>query len=133
MWVIDDTVRAAPSRPAARAASADELAFVKLRYKQPDADVSKLIERPLHRSELQASASPRLRFAAAVVAFADSLRGGTHLGDFNLDRIAALARDAGEVGGADADGYRAEFVRLVDTARRLRQGERRAEIAVAGD
>lgn len=128
-----DPLRYGGDKTATKTAAADELAFVKLRYKQPDADVSRLIERPLHRSELQATASPRLRFAAAVVAFADSLRGGTHLGDFNLDRIAALARDAGDVGSADADGYRAEFVRLVDTARRLKQGERRAEIAVVSD
>jgi Ca-activated chloride channel family protein len=125
-----DPLRYGGDKPAPKAVPADELAFVRLRYKQPDADVSRLIERPLHRSELQAQASPRLRFAAAVVAFADSLRGGTHLGDFNLDRIAALARGAGE---SDADGYRAEFARLVETARRLKQGERRAEIAVAGD
>ncbi|HVH32516.1 MAG TPA: VWA domain-containing protein [Tahibacter sp.] len=125
-----DPLRYGGDKTATKTAAADELAFVKLRYKQPDADVSRLIERPLHRSELQATASPRLRFAAAVVAFADSLRGGTHLGDFNLDRIAALARGAGE---SDADGYRAEFARLVETARRLKQGERRAEIAVVSD
>nr|WP_306673856.1 VWA domain-containing protein [Tahibacter caeni] len=125
-----DPLRYGGDKPAARA-SADELAFVKLRYKQPDADVSRLIERPLRRSELQASPSPRLRFAAAVAAFADSLRGGTHLGDFNLDRIAALARDAGDAD--DAEGHRAEFVRLIETARRLKHGEQRPEIAVAGD
>lgn len=126
-----DPLRYGGDKPAAATAPADELAFVKLRYKQPDADVSRLIERPLRKSELQSSASPRLRFAAAVAAFADSLRGGTHLGDFDLDRIAALARGAG--GADDAEGYRAEFVRLVETARKLKQGEKRQEIAVAGD
>jgi len=67
-----------------------------------------------------------------VAAFADSLRGGTHLDDFGLDRIAALARGAG--GADDAEGYRAEFVRLVETARKLKQGENgQQEIAVASD
>ncbi|MBN8738866.1 MAG: VWA domain-containing protein [Xanthomonadaceae bacterium] len=127
-----DPLRYGGDKPAAAATPADELAFVKLRYKQPDADVSRLIERPLRKSELQPSASPRLRFAAAVAAFADSLRGGTHLDDFGLDRIAALARGAG--GADDAEGYRAEFVRLVETARKLKQGENgQQEIAVASD
>ena len=46
----------------------------------------------------------------AVAAFADSLRGGTHLGRFDLGRVATLARDAR---GSDSNGYRAEFVQLV--------------------
>ncbi|GMV29846.1 MAG: hypothetical protein AMXMBFR59_19710 [Rhodanobacteraceae bacterium] len=115
--------------PASRI-SADEIAFVKLRYKQPDEDTSRLIERPLRRSELQTVASERLRFAAAVAAFADSLRGGTHLGDFNLDRIAQLGRTSR---GSDTGGHRDEFVRLVETARRLKAGDSEPEVAVIAD
>lgn len=109
---------------------AQEIAFVKLRYKQPNEDTSRLIERPLRKSELQDSASERLRFAAAVAAFADTLRGGTHLGAFDLERIATLARGAR---GTDSDGYRAEFLRLVATARRLKGGQDTPEVAVIAD
>ena len=114
----------------ANSIGADEIAFVKLRYKQPDEDTSRLIERPLRRNELQPAASERLRFAAAVAAFADSLRGGTHLGAFNLDRIANLARTSR---GSDGDGYRAEFVQLVETARRLKAGDSEPEVAVIAE
>lgn len=114
----------------ANSVGAQEIAFVKLRYKQPNEDTSRLIERPLRKSELQDSASERLRFAAAVAAFADTLRGGTHLGAFDLERIATLARGAR---GADSDGYRAEFLKLVATARRLKGGQDTPEVAVIAD
>jgi Ca-activated chloride channel family protein len=102
------------SRPVA-SADARELAFVKLRYKAPDADTSRLVEFPVLRDAI-AAPSERLRFAAAVAAFADRLRGGTHLGDFDLPAIANLAR--GSL-GADASGYRAGFVELVERAAAL--------------
>ena len=101
-------------------AKADELAFLRLRYKQPEQDVSRLIERPIARHEVAAVPSERLRFAAAVGAFADSLRGATHLGQFDLARIAALADDAR---GKDGAGYRAEFVGLVRKAQSLQTPE----------
>jgi Ca-activated chloride channel family protein len=94
----------------------DELAFVKLRYKQPDADRSTLIERPIKRSQIAKEASPRLQFAAAVAAFADRLRGGEHLGDFDLARIAKLANGARN---DDRFGYQREFVELVNRAQLL--------------
>ncbi len=97
-------------------ARATELAFLRLRYKRPDEDSSRLIERPVQRAEIAQTPGERLRFAAAVAAFADTLRGGTHLGGFGLDQIAAMARDAS---GTDAAGYRAGFVKLVEQARAL--------------
>lgn len=124
-----DPLRYGGSKPA-NSVGADEIAFVKLRYKQPDQDTSRLIERPLRKRELQRDASERLRFAAAVAAFADSLRGGSHLGTFGLDNIATLARGAR---GSDTDGYRAEFLQLVTTARRLKGDTATQEIAVIAD
>ncbi len=125
-----DPLRYGGGDKAANSVGAQEIAFVKLRYKQPSEDTSRLIERPLRKSELQDSASERLRFAAAVAAFADTLRGGTHLGTFDLDRIATLARSAR---GADRDGYRDEFLKLVATARRLKGGQETPEVAVIAD
>ncbi|HJU38399.1 MAG TPA: VWA domain-containing protein, partial [Tahibacter sp.] len=59
------------AKPAAANADARELAFVKLRYKAPDGDTSRLVEYPVLRESIAARAGERLRFAAAVAAFAD--------------------------------------------------------------
>jgi len=91
----------------------NEVGLLRLRYKQPDEKTSKLIETPLQLSQISANASPRLRFAAAVAAFADELRGGKHLNGYSWDAIGKLARGTG---GVDRWGYRAEFEQLVERA-----------------
>lgn len=102
-------------KPDAPAAHGTELAFLRLRYKLPGQSQSRLIERPI-AAQASAHASDRLRFAAAVAAFADQLRGGKGTGDFGYRRIGALARQAR---GSDPDGYRAGFVQLVSLAEGL--------------
>jgi Ca-activated chloride channel family protein len=100
-----------------------ELAFLRLRYKAPDGDVSKLIEWPLQRQDAKASfnaASTEFRFATAVAAFGQQLRGGKHTGEMTYDDIAKIAADAR---GADAYGYRGEFLRLVRLAQSLSTGK----------
>lgn len=81
---------------ATQAASADanEVAHLRLRYKLPDAAASKLIETPVLRSSLVARPSEALRFASAVAAYADLLRGGTHVGEWGWDDVAAAAHAA---------------------------------------
>jgi Ca-activated chloride channel family protein len=100
-----------------------ELAFLRLRYKAPDGDVSKLIEWPLQRQDAKASfdaASTEFRFATAVAAFGQQLRGGKHTGEMTYDDIAKIAAEAR---GADAYGYRGEFLRLVHLAQTLSTGK----------
>jgi Ca-activated chloride channel family protein len=94
-----------------------EIAWLRLRYKLPGEDTSRLVERALTDADAYATPSERLRFAAAVAAFAESLRGGKYLDGYPLARVADLARGAR---GADPQGYRAEFVRLVELADGLR-------------
>lgn len=89
-----------------------ELAFLRLRYKLPGQSDSRLIERPI-AAQPEVHASERLRYAAAVSAFADALRGGKYLDGYGYARIAQLANGAR---GNDADGYRAGFVQLVKLA-----------------
>ena len=95
--------------------STEEVAHLRLRYKQPGSDASQLIETPIRRSQLRARPSDSLRFAAAVAGFADALRGGTRTDGWDWDGILASARAA----GGQVDPRRAEFVELVEQARAL--------------
>jgi len=98
-------------------ANPNEFGFVKIRYKAPDGDVSRLIERPVTRADvagLDEGRAMETRFAAAVAAFGQLLRGGRYLGGFAYDDAAALAQTAK---GDDPFGYRAEFVNLVRLAK----------------
>ncbi|MBN8280828.1 MAG: VWA domain-containing protein [Gammaproteobacteria bacterium] len=91
-----------------------ELAYVRLRYKVPEGDTSRLIEQPVQRAALRPlGAAPELRFAAAVAAFGQKLRGSDYLGSYSWADIAALAAGAR---GDDPEGYRGEFVSLVRLA-----------------
>ena len=106
-------------KPVAASGRDGEVGLLRLRYKQPDATTSRLIETPLKRSDVAPAASQRLRFAAAVAAYADKLRGGKHLNGYSWGAIDALARGTG---GVDRWGYRAEFEQLVGKARSLDEG-----------
>lgn len=100
------------ARPSDDGAHGGELAFLRLRYKLPGHERSTLVERPI-AAQAEREASARLRFAAAVAAFADRLRGGKYLDGYDYAQIAELARGAR---GDDAEGYRAGFVQLVSLA-----------------
>ncbi|MEM8796335.1 MAG: VWA domain-containing protein [Pseudomonadota bacterium] len=95
----------------------DEYAFVKLRYKKPDATESVLLETPVTPGTANIN-SNETRFAAAVAAFGQYLKGSAYIEDFSLTEIEALAEAAR---GPDRNGYRAEFLtilKLAETARR---------------
>jgi Ca-activated chloride channel family protein len=100
---------------AAAAKSANELAFVRLRYKEPGGNTSKLIEKALRRDQIVelAAASDELLFAAAVAAFGQQLRGGDYLEDFGYAEIVKLAQQSR---AGDPFGYRGEFISLVNLA-----------------
>ena len=93
-----------------------ELAHLRLRYKRPGEDTSRLIETPILSSQLVATPSPSMRFASAVAAFADALRGGKQIGRWSWNDIAAAAQRST---GTDQWGQRREFVGLVERARKL--------------
>lgn len=95
----------------APATKGNELGFLRLRYKSPEGGASQLIEQPL--SAAINSPSERMRFAAAVAAFADNLRGGKYTEGFGYDKVAELARAAQ---GKDDGGYRAGMARLAELA-----------------
>ncbi|KFN45347.1 vWA domain-containing protein [Arenimonas metalli] len=117
------------SAPAAAGPKGSELAFLKLRYKRPGEDKSVLMERPVTRGDVRTEASEDLRFAAAVAAYADLLRGGRHSNGFTWDQVEALARGAR---GNDAWGYRGEFLQLLAQARSLSPA-RDPDVAISQD
>ena len=93
-----------------------ELAFLRLRYKQPDAEKSRLIEQPLYVRDIQhslAKTSANYRFSAAVAAFSQLLRGGQYTEQFDYADVLELAHGARS---DDRFGYRGEFVQLVGLA-----------------
>ncbi|MEZ2333598.1 von Willebrand factor type A domain-containing protein [Mesorhizobium sp. RCC_202] len=100
-------------------ANAGEYAFVKIRYKLPDENVSKLITTPVTAANEVSSfdqAGTDQRFSVAVAAFGQKLRDEDQTANFGYDRIAEIANAAR---GADPFGYRAEFLSLVRLASSL--------------
>ena len=104
------------------AAAGDEYAFVKIRYKRPQEDVSTLIETPVTAASDIATfdaASEDQRYSVAVAAFGQKLRGTDQTAGLGYDRILEIATAAR---GADPFGYRAEFLQLVRLASALDSG-----------
>lgn len=94
-----------------------ELMTVKLRYKEPDGDVSKPLNFGVVDSRTAyANASADFKFAAAVAEFGMLLRGSRYKGQASYDNAAQLARASV---GADLQGHRSEFVKLIESARTL--------------
>ena len=91
----------------------DELMYVKLRYKLPDASTSRWLDHVVS-SDRPRNGSHDLRFAASVAAFGMILRDSEYRGAATLEDVIALAR--GSL-GEDEGGYRAEFVKLVEQVR----------------
>ncbi len=98
-----------------------DLMAARLRYKEPTGSSSKLIEHHVadgHRPISQATAE--FKFAAAVAGWGMLLRGSDYSGDASFSQIASLAR-AGL--GRDEQGYRFEFLTLVEKSASM-NGER---------
>ena len=113
---LNDPLRYGSAPVATEVAADDELGFLKMRYKAPLGDVSKLIEMPIGRNlvvddAMKAGDDPR--FAAAVAAFGQKLKGSSYGETITWQQIMDLANGSK---GADKNGYRAEFVQMVGLA-----------------
>ncbi len=118
---VDPLRYQAPAAGAQTGSANSELAWVKLRYKDPGQTTSKLIEQPITKPSRMPSldsADTDARFALAVAAWGQWLRGNTLIGDYSMDKVLALARSAR---GADNYGHRAEFLRLVELSATLKR------------
>ncbi len=104
-----------------KASKDGEYAFLKMRYKLPGSDTSKLISLPITKANETnniGNTSDDVRFATSVAAFGQLLRGEATVGEYSYDHILTLARDAR---GKDEFGYRSEFLNLVRLAKSARE------------
>ena len=115
--LIDDSRYQKPAEKAEKKEKTDEYAFVKIRYKLPDSDTSKLITTPVD-SKVEykqiSEISNDAKFATSVVAFAQILRGDSYTKSYSYDDVISLAQSAK---GDDKFGYRAEFINMVRLAK----------------
>jgi Ca-activated chloride channel family protein len=100
-------------------ANRGEYGFVKIRYKLPDEDKSRLISEPIRirGGDAPAAVERDVAFSTAVAGFAQLLRGGDHTGTLTYDDV---IRQAQAARGEDRFGYRAEFIDLVRKAKSAR-------------
>ncbi|NDV78252.1 VWA domain-containing protein [Dysgonomonas sp. 511] len=90
-----------------------DLLTVKVRYKQPDRNKSKKMEVTLvdnNRNDV----SDDFRFAASVAMFSQLIKESDYKGNATYDKAIALARSGT---GNDKQGYRREFIRLMESVR----------------
>jgi Ca-activated chloride channel homolog len=105
-----------------RAAASGELLTVKVRYKAPDGDTSQLLSRV--QMNRPSAMSANVGFASAVAEFGMLLRESPSLGHASFH---AASERAKRFRGEDEEGYRGEFIQLVERAATLRHRESRSE------
>jgi len=94
-----------------RASYSSELMTIKLRYKQPDGEVSKLITHTLKDEQVaMAGTSDNYRWSAAVAGFGMILRESEFANQYTYAQVLQLANGAR---GKDQERYRIEFINLV--------------------
>lgn len=95
----------------------DELLTVKVRYKNLQESDSKLLEHVVKDSERSLEkTSENFRFAAAVAAYGMLLQKSQYVGEYSYDKILQLAKEAK---GKDREGYRAEFIKVLELSELL--------------
>ncbi|WP_287267096.1 VWA domain-containing protein [Moorena sp. SIO3A2] len=102
---------------AASTTNSKELMQVKLRYKEPDGNTSQLLTYPLVDKAVKLEdASDNFKFSAAVASFGMVLRDSPYKGKASFDQALQLAKESE---GVDLEGYRAEFIDLVESAEEI--------------
>ncbi len=96
-------------------ANTDELMTIKLRYKPAKQDKSVLLSAVV-TDDVDQNSTSDFRFAASVAGYGMLLSGSKQAGSLNYDQLLSLAKGAK---GDDAEGYRAEFIRLVEMTQLL--------------
>ncbi len=103
----------------AQVKKSDELLTVKLRYKEPDGEQSKLITEVLNAEVLKAKIySENLELAGAVAEFGLILRKSQFKGNASYQQVLDTLKN---LSSEDKDGYRQELIQLVEKAKALDQ------------
>ena len=90
-----------------------DLLTLKLRYKTPQGDKSKYLDQVVKVNELKSNdLSHNFNWSAAVAAFAMNIRESKY-SKMGYSKIKKMAKEAK---GVDVNGYRAEFIRMIDQA-----------------
>lgn len=116
---IDASRYTKPFETSATTDNKDELAFLKIRYKQPGEDQSRLISMPVLASSAAkdiVDVSTDVKFSVAVAAFGQKLKHEAPVEDYGWSDVKALALQGR---GDDAYGYRSEFLKILDIAESL--------------
>ncbi len=117
-----DALRYQKTKPASKNNFNDEVMNIKLRYKKPDGNKSTLIEQPLKDGNIAfSSTSGNFRFAASVAAFGMLLRNSQYKGKADFQSVEQTAKSAM---ANDEEGYRKEFVALVQKASSLSEKQK---------
>jgi Ca-activated chloride channel homolog len=117
-------------KPLSSSKHSDEIMTVKFRYKAPDGDASALIEHPVKENMLSwINVSDNFRFASAVAEFGMLLRNSEFKSNASYESVLARAKKAM---GKDVEGYRKEFISLVENAQSIvkKVTPKKEEIAV---
>jgi Ca-activated chloride channel family protein len=94
-----------------------EILTVKFRYKNPNQNNSELIVHSVENENTELNkTSNNFRFAASVASFSMLLRNSEFKGDMTFEKVLNLATSSL---GTDAEGYRKEFIGLVEKAQKL--------------
>jgi len=113
---VDDLKYQSNSKPVVLGNS-KELLTVKLRYKQPNGSVSRLVEQPVIDNSVPFNkTSSNFRFSAAVAEFGMLLRQSDFRQNSSFDQV---IRNAQNAVGNDNEGYRSEFIKLAKSAKLL--------------
>ena len=100
--------------PASKTKFASELATVKFRYKKPEGNKSTLIEIPIENKPISfGKTSDSFQFSSAVAGFGMLLKNSDYSENMTFKEIEKIAKKSK---GMDENGYRAEFIRLVEMA-----------------
>ncbi|MGL4374818.1 MAG: YfbK domain-containing protein, partial [Microcoleaceae cyanobacterium] len=112
-----DNLKYQQSKVDPKAYKSNELMLVKLRYKEPKAETSQEIQEPvINKGVKLENASNDFKFAASVAEFGMLLRDSQYKSNANFNQVLQLAKEGKDV---DLDGYRSEFIRLVETSKKL--------------
>ncbi len=109
----------------------NEIMTIKFRYKEPDANESKLIVHPLLDEKIPFErTSENFRFATAVAQFGMLLRNSEFKGNATYEKV---IRQATTAIGADKEGYRTEFIKLVQSVQSLAKKHTKRDESVVID